>query len=655
MIRSLLLSATVCAALSAIQPAPARAGDPVAFSKALSLAEGGDWAGAMAFARQAGPVSAAVVEWQRLRGGDGTFGEYFGFVRDYPDWPGIKLLRKQGEAKIGTGQPSDAVIGYFSRQAPQTGAGCLALATAYAQTGDFSAAEAEAIRGWRTLSLSKADEAEFLSRYGEVLKEHHGGRMAALLEARNVTEARRMLPLVGSGTRAIATARIALQTDAKGIDAALAEVPARLAGSPGLALDRFLWRIKKDMYDEAIALLLERSASAELLGVPDAWADWRRKLARREMRLGDATNAYRLASRHHLDPDAPGTEADDYADLEWLSGYIALRKLNDPETALKHFKRIRTVAKGPISMARAGYWEGRADEVMGRDDMARAAYGESAMNQTAFYGLLSAERLGLPMDPALAGGESYPDWKAQSFAKSSVFHAMVALHEAGADDLASRFALHLASTLDGRQIGALAGLALRWKEPKMALSLAKVAADKGTVWPTAYFPLNGIEDMRLPVKQSLALAIARRESEFDPKVVSPVGARGLMQVMPGTAKMMAPKVGLAYEPSRLTGDWKYNVALGSAYLAGLVDEFGSSPVLVASGYNAGPGRSRNWIRDLGDPRSDQVDVVDWVEHIPFRETQNYVMRVSESLPIYRARITGKTEPVSFTSELKGRN
>jgi soluble lytic murein transglycosylase len=161
--------------------------------------------------------------------------------------------------------------------------------------------------------------------------------------------------------------------------------------------------------------------------------------------------------------------------------------------------------------------------------------------------------------------------------------------------------------------------------------------------------------MRLPVKQSLALAIARRESEFDPKVVSPVGARGLMQVMPGTAKMMAPKVGLAYEPSRLTGDWKYNVALGSAYLAGLVDEFGSSPVLVASGYNAGPGRSRNWIRDLGDPRSDQVDVVDWVEHIPFRETQNYVMRVSESLPIYRARITGKTEPVSFTSELKGRN
>lgn len=654
MFRSLLLSATVCVALSAILPATARADDPAALSRALSLAGSGDWAGAMSAAQKAGPVGATVIEWQRLRDGAGTFPDYLVFVRNYPDWPGIKLLRKQGEAMIGTGQPSDAVISYFSRQAPQTGAGCLALATAYAQTGDFAAAEAEAIRGWRTLSLSKADEAEFLARYGEVLKEHHGGRMAALLETGNIAEARRMLPLVGSGTRAIANARIALQSDGPGIDAALAEVPARLAGSPGLALDRFLWRIRKDKYDEAIALLLERSASVELLGVPDAWADWRRKLARREMRLGDDAKAYKLASRHHLDPEAPGTEADDYADLEWLSGYIALRKLNDPETALKHFRRIRTVAKGPISLARAGYWEGRAYEVLGRDDKARAAYGEAAMNQTAFYGLLSAERLGLPMDPALTGGETYPDWKGQPFARSSVFAAMVALHGAGADDLASRFALHLASTLDGRQIGALAGLALQWKQPKMALSLAKIAADKGTVWPTAYFPLNGIEDMRLPVKQSLALAIARRESEFDPSVVSPVGARGLMQVMPGTAKMMAPKVGLAYEPARLTGDWKYNVALGSAYLAGLVDEFGPSPVLVAVGYNAGPGRSRNWIRDLGDPRSDQVDVVDWVEHIPFRETQNYVMRVAESLPIYRARITGKTEPVTFTSELKGR-
>lgn len=650
MIRSLFF-----AALIGLAPlAGARADDPQVFSQAMALAQRGDWDAATPLAQQAGPSAAAVIDWMRLRGGRAGFDEYMAFLSAHPDWPGLKLLRQKGEATIGEGRPADRVIAYFSRQAPQTGAGCLALATAYAQTGDFAAAEAEAIRGWRTLPLAADEQATFLERYGEVLKDHHGGRMAALLAAGDITGARALLPLVSSGTRAVAAARIALQTDAKGIDALLAAVPARMAGSPGLALDRFLWRIRKDRYDEAIALLLERSASAEALGEPDAWADWRRKLARREMRLGDARRAYLLAARHRLDPEAPGTEAADYADLEWLAGYIALRKLGDADTALAHFRRIRTVARGPISIARAAYWEGRAFEVLDQPQQARQAYADAALNQTAFYGLLASEKLGLPVDPALAGGESYPDWQTASFAGSSVLAAIVALNGIGDEDLATRFALHLAEGLDGREIGALAGLALHWRRPYMALSLAKVAADKGTIWPTAYFPLNGIEDMRLPVRQSLALAIARRESEFNPQVVSPVGARGLMQVMPGTARMMATKAGVAYEPGKLTGDWRYNVALGSAYLAGLVEEFGPSPVLVAVGYNAGPGRSRSWIGDLGDPRSDAVDVVDWIEHIPFRETQNYVMRVAESLPVYRARITGKTGPVAFTDELKGR-
>lgn len=645
MIRSL-----AAAALLAFVPlSDAAADDGALLARALAQAEGGDWTSAEANGRAAGQISGLIVEWMRLRAGMGAFPEFASFAQNHPDWPGLKLLRKAGEATIGAGASPAGVIDYFATEPPQTGTGSLALAAAFAHEGAFQKAEAEAIRAWRSLSLSESEHAEFLARYGEALAEHHGGRMAAMLDAGNLGDARRMLPLVSAGTRAVATARIALQGDAKGIDAAIEAVPARMAGSAGLALDRFLWRIRKDRYDEAIALLLERSESAEALGDPALWADWRRKLARREMRLGDPGRAYKLAARHHLP-----AEGADYADLEWLAGYIALRKLGNAEVALKHFGRVRAASGGPITTSRAAYWQGRAHEVLGDSAAARQAYGDAAMFQTSFYGLLAAERVGLPLDPALAGGEAYPDWRGASFAQSSPFAAMVVLHQAGADDMASRFALHIAEGLSGREIGALAGLALEWKRPTMALLLAKAAADKGVIWPTAYFPLNGIEDMRLPVKQSLALAITRRESEFNPRVVSSAGAMGLMQVMPGTAKMMAAKVGLPYEKARLTADWQYNVALGSAYLEGLVAEFGTSPVLVAAGYNAGPGRPRGWIADFGDPRSDRVDVVDWIEHIPFRETQNYVMRVAESLPVYRARITGKTGPVAFTDELKGR-
>jgi soluble lytic murein transglycosylase len=230
----------------------------------------------------------------------------------------------------------------------------------------------------------------------------------------------------------------------------------------------------------------------------------------------------------------------------------------------------------------------------------------------------------------------------------------VVMQAAGQHDLMVRFLLHLSEGLSGEDVGRLAGQAIEWNDAHLALVLAKAAADKGVLYPRAYFPFMGMHKLDLPVPNALALAIARRESEFNPQAVSSVGARGLMQVMPGTAKMMAGKLGVAYDAGRLTSDPLYNAKLGSAYLAGLVDEFGNSPVLVAAGYNAGPGRPRQWIAERGDPRRDDVDVVDWIEAIPFRETQNYVMRVAESYYVYRARLGEDMTGVSFTEKLKGR-
>lgn len=627
---------------------PAIAEDAAALARALEEVAARDWAEAVKAARVSGPLAADIVEWHRLRAGEGSAVDYSAFLARRADWPGLPLLQRRGEGAVAQEAAPRAVIAYFANRAPQTAEGSLALHAAYLATGDRAAADREAVRAWRNLPMSGAEQAEYLTRAGDLLGEHHGGRMVTALERGWLDDAERLLPLTTPGTRAVAAARIALQDDRPGVDALIAAVPDYMTDSAGLALDRFDWRIRRDRYDSAADLLLERSGSVENLGTPEAWARWRAILARREMREGDARRAYRIAAAHHL------TDGAQFADLEFLAGYIALRKLNEPERARAHFRNLRIRVGSPISLSRAGYWEGRALEAMGEDEEARLSYAFAAEFQTAFYGLLAAERIGRPFDARLTGGERFPDWQQTPAANSSVFDAAVLLRAAGDRNLAERFLLHLSESLDGHQIGALAGLALEWGEEHMALMLAKAAVEKGVIWPSAYFPVADLAGLDLPVEPELALAIARRESEFDPEVISPAGARGLMQVMPRTAELMAREIGVGYEAGRLTQDWQYNAQLGAAYLARLVAEFGDVPVLVAAGYNAGPGRPRRWVEQFGDPRQADVDVVDWIEHIPFSETRNYVMRVGESLPVYRARL-GKADAVPrLAAEMVGR-
>jgi soluble lytic murein transglycosylase len=365
------------------------------------------------------------------------------------------------------------------------------------------------------------------------------------------------------------------------------------------------------------------------------------------MRAGEARTAYRLASRHGL------TGGSTYADLEWLAGYVALTYLDDPETALRHFENLRLAVETPISLGRAGYWEGRAYEAMGNAEMAQAAYAFGGEFQTSFYGLLAAEKAGMPMDPELTGRTEYGDWRTSSFANSSVLAAALLLQRAGEMTLAERFLTHLAEGLNAQEVGQLANLAFELEEPHIALMIAKRAAEGGIVVPSAYYPVVDLGASNPIVPPELALSIARRESEFDPTVVSGVGARGLMQLMPGTAEEMAGDLGLSYSANRLTTDPAYNATLGVAYLAELVNNFGSNFVLVSAAYNAGPSRPIRWMEERGDPRSGQIDVIDWIEHIPFTETRTYVMRVMESLPVYRARLSGQTEPIRLSEELTG--
>lgn len=626
-----------------------RADDAADLSRAMGFLKAGDYTSALTAAGPEGSLTRDIVEWHRLRDGKGSFADYCAFLSRRPDWPGLPYLAKVGERSIDAGADPAAVVAYFEASPPQTGAGIRAAITAHLARGEEGDAEALAVLAWRSMALSGDDEAALLALYPSLLAGHHAARMNMALWRGLDGEAGRLLPRLSPGQQALAQARIGLRDQVDGVDKLIAAVPPALAGDPGLAWDRYVWRKRKGRDADALALLVERSTSAEALGQPDRWSPERRWLARDLMRAGQGRTAYQVASRHFLSPDAS-----DYADLEWLSGYIALRLLDDPATALDHFTRFRMAVDTPISLGRAGYWEGRALEAMGAKVDAQAAYEFGAEFQTSFYGLLAAERAGLPMDPALLGTEVFPDWRQAAWQSSPVMQAALLLLRAGERDLAERFMRHLCESLDATAIGQMADMALELEEPHIALSLAKFAADRGIVLNRAYYPISPLSRAKLPVPVELAMSIARRESEFDPVVISPAGARGLMQLMPGTAQDMAKVLGLDYELGRLTSDPDYNAQLGSAYLAKLTGEFGRNWMLVAAGYNAGPTRPRRWISEYGDPRDEGVDPVDWIESIPFEETRNYIMRVTESIPVYRARLHGKVEPITLLADLKAR-
>ena len=626
--------------------APAQTNREAAVANAMGFVISGDWNDAKQAARPAGQVGQDIVEWHRLRAGVGTFSEYLDFLDRRSDWPGLPLLRKSGENSIPRGAKSDPVLAYFRNDAPQTGIGALRLAAALPESDK---ADAVIVAAWRELSMGESVHDAFLARHGAILKDHHRTRQSMLLWRGLTSEAKRMNDLVGAGHRALAAARIGLIKRQNGVNDLIAKIPASLADDPGLAHDRFQWRVAKGLDDGAIEIMLSQSTSSAALGQPESWAHHRRRLARQMMRDGRAKQAYRLAANHFV------ADGDHFIDLEWLAGFIALRGLNDAETALRHFQKFRAGVQTPISLGRAGYWEGRALELLGRPEAAKAAYEFGAEFQTSFYGQLAAEKAGIPMDPMLTGRETYPDIQASPHGDSTVLIAALLFHGADYPLLFTRFTRHLSEILNDQEKGGLAQLALDLDEPYAAVYMAKYAAKNGLVLPRPYFPVTEILSPEMEVPQELVLAIVRRESEFYPASISKVGARGLMQLMPKTGAAMAKGLGLQFSLERLIDDPAFNARLGSAYLANLInDEVGRYYPFVAAGYNAGPSRPRKWARLFGDPRKSVEAAVDWIEYIPFRETRNYVMRVMESMAVYRARISGEVSPLRLSQDLVGK-
>lgn len=609
------------------------AADEALYARAYAAADRGGWEEALTAAQAArNPVLAKALTWRRMlepRSGL-TFAEISRFASDNPDWPLRTTLLRRAEEAIGLREDPTQVYAWFQDKTPVSADGWMALAQALDQLGRREEL-AKAVRtAWRTAGFGTSQEKSFVARFGGYLTDaDHVARLDRLLWDRDVEDARRMLRVVDADHRALAQARIALIEDAGGVDAAVDRVPRHMVDDPGLVYERLRWRRSKGFYESAEELLRHKNADKAR---PDLWWRERAILSREALDAGDHTRAYALIDGHEAQAGAA------LADGEWMSGWIALRFLKQPQKALPHFEKLYANVTTPISLSRGAYWAGRAHEALGNAAEADTWYRKAAEHGTTYYGQLAASKLGGKWDGRLPADPQPTTEDIAAFEKREIVRAAQALAEIGRPEDAAAFLhqLQAESRTPGQKLLATR-LAEAMGQQHTAVAMARRAALDGVTlvesgYPVAHYnSADGLE-------KALVLSIIRQESNFNPNAVSRVGARGLMQLMPATAKSEARQLSLDFSEARLNLDPAFNVALGSHYLQSLIQDFGGSYVLAIAAYNAGPSRSRQWVARYGDPRSAGVDPVDWVEMIPFSETRNYVQRVLEGVQVYRQRL-----------------
>ena len=586
--------------------------------------------------------------WISRPGTNAPFDRIADFIAKNKDWPGQDTLARRAEDAL-SDDPSDArVLAWFAHREPVIGVGQMRLAEALLRTGKIEEGTARLRRAWIEGNFSAKDEARILKLHkGQIRAADNAARLDRLLWNQETGAAKRMLRLVSPDVRALSEARLALGELGGGVERLIRQVPSGLQDDPGLSYDRVRWRRLRGHDDQALELLLSPQAKG---GDADKWWIERRIQARRSLAGGNISEAYRLAANHGQTSDKHSAEA------EWLAGWIALRFLEEKHTALQHFLKLYGAVRTPISKARAAYWAGRAAEAIGDKAGAERWYREAAENTTTYYGQLAALKLGRRAGLALPPEPRPSAAVAEAFANKELVRAVYALAELGQQDRMRLFILRLndlARSAPEHQL--VADLAERVGRVDLGVASAKRSAQNGFTIVNRSFPLVDMPESPSGPETSLLLAVSRQESEFNPEAVSNAGARGLMQLMPATAKMLAKMLQLNYRPELLTADPAYNARLGGRYLGNLLDNYDGNYVLALAAYNAGDSRVHKWIRDWGDPRRSEVDAIDWIELIPFSETRNYVQRVLESVQVYRQRLNPRaTVALQLEDDLRGR-
>ncbi len=598
-------------------------------------------------------LPAKIIQWMRLQAPrTGTFQEITAFMRDNPDWPGQAGLRRAAENAMGDAALTpDQVTGWFKSNPPLSNDGFMRYAdTLLLNSGSAGGGRDKAVtlirQRWTDSSFTEPEEQDFLFRYKDYLRsQDHATRADRLLWDHQAAAARRMLPLVDSGWAALIDARLGFFEASRDADATLTRVPESLRNDPGLLYEQLLFRRKRND-DSALDIL--RQPPAKLVR-PDLWWVERNILVRRAMEKQDYKLAYALARVHGL-PDGSS-----FVEAEFLAGFLALRFLDMPTEAAGHFDALYRSVNTPISKARGAYWSGRAAQALGKTEAARDFFRKAAPYGTTYYGQLAAHALDSQAQVRLPAEPKTPQNEVVAFEKREMVRAvrMLAEIEGPDSDRVTAFARRISlQTKKPDDYALSARLARDLNRPDLAVAAARTAAQSNVTLIEAGYPVIRVDASSKP-EAALVHALIRQESSFNPVIISSAGARGLMQLMPTTAQLVATKLGVKqHQDAKLISDPQYNIRLGSAYIGDMIDRYNGSYVLAVASYNAGPSRVSQWLNTFGDPRGSGIDVVDWVELIPYNETRNYVQRVMEALLVYRARLTGGSAELNLERELR---
>ena len=623
------------------------------YTRAFDAADRGDWVAAQALAAQGhDAIAVRLIQWRFVldKNSGASFADIDGFLRNNPDWPLRDTLFVRAEAALDPATTPAAVIAWFGDRAPLTGLGMIRLGDSMIATGRPDAGRKLVQRGWIVGDFQPDQELAIVRQDGANLTaDTDRARLASLISRDDVTAARRELSRVDDETQKLGEARLALRTNRDAGEKLAARLSPSLASDPELVFDRAR-AARRAGDDVAAAALLERGALKNYpAGHAARWWTEANYVARELLQAGDYRRAYGLVSDSGL---SSGLE---FSEAEFLAGWIALRYLKSPTAALVHFKKLEAGVSRPISLARARYWKARCYEATGDLVSAVEQYKLAAQAPESFYGQIALARI--DASPTLHVNDMSVDAAAvrDDFEKEELTRAMRVLADLGQVNILRIFAVReqeLHSDAAHAKILAQTMVDLGFRE--IAVRISKNASYAGMPMLQFTHPVIALPPYAgtgAAPDPAYILGLIRQETEFDPDAVSRSGARGLMQLMPASAKADAARAGLAWRPNDLTADPSYNIQLGMAEFQGYIGDWSGSLVLAIASYNAGRNNVKKWVASNGDPRLATTDPIDWIESIPFGETRNYVQRVLENAQIYRNRLGGRDQPLRILPDL----
>jgi soluble lytic murein transglycosylase len=616
--------------------------------KAISEMQKSRWTSSLKIAKNAKDKSIYnFIQWRYLStpGNQASFFDYKVFIERNSNYPRMDKLRSLAEHKLSTSQISPKkIINWFDQNEPITGYGKMILGESYILTGNKTKGTNLIKEGWITAELSKNEVKFFRKKFKKYLNaEDYIKRADYLAWNSKYWDLKRITPYLPKDYELLYTARQVLISKGYGVDQAIKNVPDKFKNDAGLNYDRLKWRRKKGRVDSSAEILLRIRNDKDYLVMPEKWWKEREIISRALIYKKKYETAYKISSNHGM------IEGSDFAAAEWMSGWIALSFLNDPLLAKDHFKNFYNNVSYPISTSRGAYWLARSFEKLGDKEQSNKWYQEAAKYLTTYYGQLAFLKLNPNGKFELENDMMVDNKYRLIFFNKELVKITYLLDELKKDKYTKFILRHLANDdiKKGSEILA-AELATDIERYDFAIQVSKIASYQKRFHNKFNYPIistpKNINGRKIP-ESAFILSIIRQESEFDLSANSHAGAKGLMQLMSYTAKLVSKQAKLPYSKSRLTTDPEYNINLGSHYIAGLILQYdGAYPFAVAA-YNAGPNRVKYWKKLNKNPQKKQINYVDWVELIKFRETRNYVQRVLENYNVYRYILEKKPIPM----------